>query len=190
MNKVECITENHYYVTDENFKVGLGKEESPKTQLGLLFEVFNPSDACMEKADFDYTLGILASIVLHKEDLMDTVFNDYGGVDCQDILSGKDIKEYVASLTKVESFENEDTEIPPIIFDDSMRSISLPLMTDDEDIMVAFLNKVVELNFGGMAITIGFRLDNPVNLIGNTGWDLLEMQRTGEDLITKRIKNL
>jgi len=191
--KLVSLSSEHYYVTDSKFRVGLGKQESPLTQLGILFTIHNAKDADIREADWDDII-ILASIVLHNEECpSEMCYSEYGGVDCNGILSSSAMVKYAAALPLVhdEDSYDEEKKVPAITFVDVRRNNTLPCMRDNVDLLEGFLKEVIAQEFDGLSITVGFFLDNCVNMIGNTGWDLLEMQRKPEkDLIASQIKKL
>lgn len=194
-NELVALSDTYYYVTNENFRVGLEGSETADTQLGIVFKIIDREDIGLEYS-LEYEVSVVASLVIHQEDTgkIFDIMGYTGGPSCDDLLCSHEVRLACEKMPLRESFEDESVKIAPVIFENIKifrGDYTIPSMYGDNDTIEMYLNKVIELELPKLMMLVGFRLDNAVNLIGNTGWDLLEMQRNPDnDLITKRIREL
>lgn len=168
--------------TDNEWNAGLGDKE---INLALVCEAYDLREIENGHDDDTYPVTMECSVMVHpkhmskkyKKDVKgsmdgDTLFDAHGyggGVPVTDFLEG--VKGYAKS-----NADNELRTQKHAIFGDEIKV----RWFRDEDSALQYADDVYKHNAKALFTLIGFKLDQPVNRIGTTGWQILESQVTGK----------
>lgn len=202
MRQVEKIHDNLIYVTDKSFEFGLDDEKS--RQFGILFEITDMDEATGEKEFKNYPFIVSASIVAdkcHKSfdesgDAKPTKFSliydahSYmGGVPIDHILTHS-IKPASVVGDAFEALAGQFTAKQAMVKTNKLefgtaaaqlgRGVELDYLQfktfEDAE---RFVNLLIETRLDAISIMIGFILDRPINLMGESGWSVIKKMVKG-----------
>lgn len=187
---IEKINDELHYLTDESFKLQLS--DGKDRQFGVAFRVLDMYDATGEDEFKKYPFAVEVDIVLdnpHKsffeEDIKDpdkymiieSCMSYMGGVPITHLLEQRvytnDSKGF-GGLCK-----NVDKDECKIKSRKDAQGEHKYIMFKTYEAAVKYLTNMVNDRCGVLSIMIGFILDKPVNLIGETGWSVIEHQVRG-----------
>jgi hypothetical protein len=194
--KVHQAGPDLYYATQEHWVVGFGEEEQPMTQLALVFEVLDMLEATGEEEFEKFPLNVEASLMIacpgygackeaHSEYTPDTnpegalfdVYQYFGGVPVTHHLLG--IRAAGTGLKRLPASEviwkEAKAEYGTVAAQRGPGAVFRYPMFATEDAALQYIDLLAKRAPGLMA-TSGFILDMPVNLMGETGWNVLEKQ--------------
>jgi hypothetical protein len=189
-NKIKCIFDDgnqfkQYYKT--GWQCGVGDDDVPMT---IVVEVINMLDAAGEKEyeNYNYVFSIgLLNKNIHKtvldgvadgDDFVPGVYDIAGhyGLNCyvdQQLLDMDMINKNLMGELKITDACTADYKCR---FTGKTKQ-TLHFKTDDA--AFSFAEKLIN-NYGDVIMTlIGFTLDRPINLAGNTGWEQTELFHNG-----------
>lgn len=174
LNKLQEIYENLYYVENKNWSCELDGENIP---LGITLEILDLRDIDENVSDEDLCpYSIQVGIVPQNPDVDYWEGDEDYTEDCKLSLIG-DMYGYRGSCAYISDPDLTDkfnlTEATRRSFKDTHTGETKYYLTFSEDA----LNKALDAYISDVSLKmslIGFILDQPVNLIGTTGWDELE----------------
>ena len=174
---------------DKNWTAILSEKE---IKLNLVCEAIDMDGATGETMD-GYPIMLACAIMVDSKDMS----KKYKKEVSQSMESSTifDAYEYSGGVT-VNHTLNSITEVKPVshtnakckIIDDKKWGKEVWCETTDDALQYAkdIYSSKAEALFG----LVGFVLDQPINRIGNTGWDILEQQALAIDYIQKRLNQL
>ena len=197
--KTVRIMDSHIYSTSKNWTFGLGDDES--RQFGIMFEVIDMDEATGEPEFKDYPFVVSASIVADKphesfnegmdegykptkSDLLYNTMSYMGGVPVDhtlsDAIKNSDESEHLNAFDSLSSkfSVNEATvrgETPKYGTVAAQRGPLVEhryLQFKTQDAAEKYVKLLLD-RAGCLGMMIGFILDRPVNMVGETGWDVI-----------------
>ncbi len=203
--KKSRIFDNYIYATAKSWVFGLDDEK--QRQFGILFEIINMDEATGEKEFKDYPFLVSASIVADKchrsfnemdesckptkASLLYDAVSYMGGVPVDHILvdavkSGSEPKD----LSAFDSIANQFTSRQAIVKGQTAdfgtvaaqrgrgvkhQYLQFKTESDAERFVDILLGRA-----GAIGMMIGFILDRPINMIGETGWSVIRKHVYGK----------
>lgn len=188
------ISDTYTYVSSKNFTFQLGDEKS--RTFGILFEITDMLDATGDGLFEQYPFVVSAQLMVNKpnksfyegdgkhspsELMIDTV-SYMGGVPIDHVLANDvngGLKDLVKNFTLDEACLITSKNDYGTIAAQKGRGVKhqyLQFKTEDA------ANKYIELltdRAGILSTMIGFILDRPINMIGDSGWSVFEKQVKG-----------
>ena len=171
--------------TNPDWNAGLAKKE---VNLALVCETYNLQDV-EEGHDNDlYPVVMECSIIVHPKHMSkkykndakrsmdgDTIFDmaSYGG--------GIPVTDFLEGTKSSHAKSSVDSELRTQKHATFGREIKVRHFRDEDDAL-QYADDVYKHNAGALFGLVGFKLDQPINRIGNTGWDKIKQQVTGESM--------
>jgi len=161
----------HIYVTDQNFKFEL--EDDQRRQFGVLFEALDMFGCCGEGPE-SHPYILTSGIYAHKihQDFDETEDGSSKGLDLL-----LDCKGYIGGVPVdlIEPINNGSDEILEVFQEDEVvRDENGDLRFKTEQDVLKVVEFIIKTRIGCLGMMIGFILDRPLNMIGNTGWDIVK----------------
>lgn len=183
--QTDIIFDNYFYVTDKSFTFTLDDDKS--RQFGVLFEVTDMLEATGDPEYSQYPFLVSASIVsdkVHKSlseiekpnkfSLIYDAYNYMGGVPIDHVLLEEfgDFEEIanrfkVTQAMMVEVEHKFGTYAAQHGEGATSRYLQFKTQKDAE----LFIDILIKERVKSLSSMIGFILDRPINMAGNTGWD-------------------
>ena len=191
-NKLEEITTGHFYYTEKNWVFSL--EDEKERQFGLYVEILNMGEATGEEAFKDYPFIVSFSLVpdkVHKSyneegntpSKLGLIFDGYsycGGVpiSLEDTVKGGkegngepfDILTRLFSVNEA-CIKTDKPKYGTIAAQRGPNKEYKYFQFKTEEAALKLVNYIIEHRVSCLGLMIGFTLDRPINMAGNTGWD-------------------
>lgn len=189
------ITDSLFYFTKENFNFGL--EDEKERQFGIMFEISDVRDYGDEDEDESYPFAVSAAIVANephksfyegegeptKESLLWDTYSYMGGVPVDHILTdavGAGFKELAEKFKITEARIQKRKHTHGTVAAQRGAGVEHShLMFADEDQAIRFIEILEKERVGVLGIMIGFILDAPINMAGQSGWTMIETMVKG-----------
>ena len=170
---------------DKNWKAVIDDRE---INLDLVCEAIDMESATGEVKDEEYPILLTCSIMVDPKDMSSkykkdvkesagefSLYDAYyysGGVLADRALSGMEPVKKIPTRAECKVIENDGKDV----------------WCKTEEDAITYAKDVYSEKAQALFGLIGFVLDNPVNRIGNTGWDIIEYQAEGTDYIRKALE--
>lgn len=164
--------------------------DSKKVNLDLVCEAVDMESATGEVKDEEYPILLTCSIMVDPEDMSSkykknvkeamgefSLYDAYhysGGVPADRVLSSIEPAEGISTHAECKIIEDDGNGV----------------WCKSEEDAITYAKDVYSKKAQALFGLIGLVLDKPVNMIGNTGWDIIEHQAEGIDYIRKTLKRL
>jgi len=187
MAKVIEMCDRHYLIKgdkNDNFSCEL---ENKRVKLGLMCEIIDLGDISNEYADEIYPYVIECSIVpLEYGKKFVKEVCESGGITKKEM---NELNAYMyaggipvnMSAIKGEDKTTADFEMRTQKHATFGNEIKVPHFRTEDD-AVRYIKDIYAKNVYALFGMVGFWLDNPVNKIGRTGWDIIEHQVNDKEL--------
>jgi len=201
-NEINDILDNYIYVTNKSWQFGL--DDEVHRQFGILFEILDMDEATGEKEYEQYPFIVSASIIADK---CHESFNESGHdkptkfdliYDCNSYMGGIPIDHVLTNQVK-SSDESKDSfgSVCDIFKLDEACICSIKndfgtiaaqqgkgtehkyLQFKTDDAARKYIDFIIQNRVSCLGIMIGFILDRPINMIGDSGWSVIEKQVKG-----------
>lgn len=196
------VSENLFYYTEKHFNYGLDDEK--ERQFGIMFEVLDTRDFD-EHADENYPFIVSAGIITDKPH---ESFNECEGeaskasllYDCNSYMGTIPVDHILTHAVKGGNEQGEAWEALTKLFScDKAKVVTTKakfgtvaaqrgpehehkyFMFKDQETCMEFIEYLIEHRTGTMGMMIGFILDMPINLVGDSGWRNIETMTYGKD---------
>jgi hypothetical protein len=201
MKKLE-LTESLLYVTDKSFNCGIGGKNY---KFGVIFETLDTRDFD-DKADEDYPFIVECGIIAdkphknfdetedskpNKASLLYDCNSYMGAIPISHILQdaiksgteNQDLSNFDNFVAQFTAFEVKvcETEVTSgTIAAQKGKTTHKYLAFKNEKTAEKYIDYIIKNRLSALTIMIGFILDAPINLIGETGWSMFNHMVTGK----------
>jgi hypothetical protein len=202
MKKIN-LSDNLLYVTDKHWQFGMG-ENDEMHQFGIIFETIDMLEATGEKEFKQYPFLVSAEIMADNPHVS---FDETGGnpdktsllYDCKSYMGGIPIDHELVNAvrnSKEKSGEAFNLVADQLSANEACVIITSPkfgtiaaqkgpgsehkyLQFKTEEACQKFIAYILKHRISAMRMMIGFTLDKPINMIGDSGWSVMENQVNG-----------
>ena len=163
-------------------------EDERNIHLGLMVETINWPEAVGDEApDKEYPVGLYGEIYVVPKEMSKKFKSSVASSSgiTPDEVSVTDVKGYSGGvpvttvLEGIEGAKKPDIDSKVIKWKDGR----VERYFKNEEDAKKWAREVYAHNASGLFLLIGFTLDRPVNMIGNTGWDIIRHQKKGTEYL-------
>lgn len=200
--ELQEIIDGHFYATSPSFRFGLDDEK--QRQFGLYVEILDMFDATGESEFEDYPFVAEISIVADKphKSFAETDRKDKLNLlyDCHSYMGGVPITHTLTDGIKSSIEQGEDnfdcvakqfTALEAKVIEklNSFGTVAAQrgkvkskyLQFKTEDAAKKYVQYLLDNRAQALSLMIGFILDKPINLMGDSGWSVISRQVKGKN---------
>lgn len=192
--KRQEICEGRYFYTSAPWSCEL--DDYKRVPIGLHLEVINMYDSgCVEEDAAPWYFSINICAVMPHESFDETEYKHAGPLtlvdDCMNYMGGVPVDDKLLSLDALNERIIDDLKARDAVIHTRKQdygtvaaregknyTFTYPSFTNEEACL-AFADAIIR-EYGGVLMTlVGFTLDRPINMVGDTGWSVIEKQVNG-----------